>query len=93
MARKISQGKRIRYKKQDHFMVSGLFSNGEDLVRIILDTREMTFKIIDAHTEFILEQGGDVTNLEVLQRKAKRHLKKLLDIRLEKETRKVKDNA
>lgn len=85
---KPSSGKRLRYEKHGNLLVSAkMFSNGKKLVRLILDTENMIFKIVDVHTGHVFEEGGDVTNQEVLQRKAKRHLKKFLDIHFEKEER------
>jgi hypothetical protein len=91
MSTKASNGMRIRFEKQDHLLVSvKLFSNGEKIVRLILDTHEMEYRIVDAVTGFIYEDGGNVTNMEVLQRKGKRHLKKFLGIHFDKEVRNVK---
>lgn len=89
---KASNGMRIRFEKQNHLLVSiKLFSDGKKIVRLILDTEKMEYKIVDAITGFVYESGGDVTNLEVLQRKGKRQLKRFLPtIHFEKEVRDVK---
>lgn len=90
MSTKASNGMRIRFEKQEHLLVSvKLFSNGEKIVRLILDTDSMEYRIVDAITGFVYEAGGNVTNMEVLQRKGKRHLKKFLGIHFEKEVRNV----
>lgn len=84
-----SSGKRIRFEKQDNLLVSvRIFANEEDkMVRLIIDTEAMEYKLVDPVTGFVFETGGNVTNLEVLQRKAKKALKKFLDIHFEKEVR------
>lgn len=88
MSKRASSGKRLRYEKQGDLLVSAkMYSNGEKIVKLILDTKEMTYKIVDVLTGHIYEQGGDVTNLEVLLRKGKRKLKQFLDIHFEKEER------
>ena len=88
MSKRASSGKRLRYEKQGDLLVSAkMYSNGEKIVKLILDTKEMTYKIVDVLTGHIYEQGGDVTNLEVLLRKGKRKLKTFLDIHFEKEER------
>lgn len=90
MSQQSSSGMRIRFEKQDHLLVSlKLFSNGAKIVRLILDTEKMEYKIVDAITGFVYQSGGNVTNLEVLQRKGKKSLKKFLDIHFEKEVRNV----
>ena len=87
-----SNGMRIRFEKQNHLLVSvKLFSDGQKIVRLILDTDKMEYKIVDAVTGFVYESGGDVTNMEVLYRKGKRQLKRFLPtIHFEKETREVR---
>ncbi len=88
MSKRVSSGFRMRYEKHGHLLVSAkIYSDGEKVVKLILDTEQMTFKIQDVLTQHIYEEGGNVTNLEVLQRKAKRHLAKFLDIYFEKEDR------
>ena len=86
---RVSSGMRIRYEKQGDLLVSArIFSDGQKIVKVIIDTKNMTFRIQDVLTQHIYVEGGNVTNLEVLQRKAKRNLKKFLDIYFEKEKRK-----
>jgi hypothetical protein len=88
MAKRVSSGKRLRYEKQGNLKVSAkIFSNGRKMVRIVIDPDNMTFKLVDVVTGHVYDEGGNVTNEEVLLRKAKRHLKKLLDIYFEKEER------
>lgn len=84
-------GKRIKFCKQDHLLVSNrIYSNGHKMSRLIIDTQSMEYKLVDPVTGFIFESGGGVTNLEVLQRKAKKALKKFLGISFTKEKRNVK---
>lgn len=88
MSKRVSSGKRLRYERQGDLLVSvKMYSNGEKIVKLILDTKEMTIKIVDVLTGHVYEELGGVTNQEVLLRKAKRHLKKFLDIHFEKEER------
>lgn len=61
---------------------------GTKMVRIHLNKEEMTWAIVDAVTGASYVDGGDnITNFEVLQRAAKRNLKKLLGVTFEKEVR------
>ena len=54
----------------------------------------MYWKICDAVTGAAYVEGGDnITNFEVLQRAAKRNLKKLLGVDFEKEVRNVKPKS
>lgn len=86
----VSAGFRIRYEKQDKLLVSvQLYSDGSKFVRIVIDTEKMEYRLVDPVTGYIIQSGGNVTNLEVLQRKAKRELKKLLGISMPKEKRNV----
>lgn len=67
-----------------------IFTNADStkMVRIHLDKEKMEWKIVDAVTGAAYEYGGqNITNFEVLQRSAKRHLKKMLDLKLEREVR------
>jgi hypothetical protein len=59
------------------------------MVRLIIDPEKMEYKLVDPVTGLIHDSGGNVTNFEVLQRKAKRAIKALLKIEFEKETRNV----
>lgn len=86
----MSYGLRIKFQKHDHVLISyKIYSNGEKMVRLVIDTQEMVYKIVDPVTGYALEVGGGVTNLEVLQRKAKKALKNFLGIKFEKESRNV----
>ena len=88
MSKRASSGMRIRYERHGDLLVSAkIYSDGNRLVKLIIDPTNMTFKIVDVMTQHPYEEGGDVNNLEVLYRKAKRHLKKFLDIHFEKEER------
>lgn len=85
---RVSNGIRISFQKQDKLIVSRkIYSNGHKMVRIVLDPEKMEFKLVDPVTGYVYDQGGNVTNYEVLQRKAKRALKKFLKIHFEKEKR------
>lgn len=89
----MSAGMRIKFMKQDHLMVSHkIYSNGNKMARLVLDPNAMTFSIVDPMNGYIFESGGGVTNFEVLQRKAKKALKKFLGISFEKEKRNVKSD-
>ena len=83
-------GKRIKFSKQEHLLVSvRIYSNGNKMTRLILDTEKMEYKLVDPVTGYIFESGGGVTNLEVLQRKAKKALKNFLGVSFTKEKRNV----
>ena len=69
-----------------------IYSNGDKMVRLIIDTDKMEYQLVDPVTGYIHESGGNVTNLEVLQRKAKRAIKKFLGVEFQKEVRNVKRN-
>ena len=72
--------KRIKFERQDHLMLSKVFSNERQVVRLILNTDNMTFQIVDVLTGYVYDSGGDnINNLEVLQRNAKKRLEKFLD--------------
>ena len=83
--------KRIRFEKQGDLRVSQqMFSNGEKLVRLILNPLEMIFTIVDATTGHVYITGGDnINNYEVLQRNGKKALAEFLDIEFTKERKKV----
>lgn len=86
----MSQGMRIKFTKQNHLMVSHkIFANGDKMARLIIDTEKMEYLICDPLTGFVFEEGGGVTNLEVLQRKAKKALKSFLGVSFQKEKRNV----
>jgi hypothetical protein len=59
------------------------------MVRLIIDPEKMEYQLVDPVTGLIHDSGGNVTNFEVLQRKAKRAIKALLKIEFQKETRNV----
>lgn len=64
------------------------------VVRVQIDPNAMTFAIVDAVTGAAYVTGGEgISNFECLQRAAKRNLKKLLDIKFEKEKRNVKKDG
>ena len=69
-----------------------IYSDGaHKLVRLIIDTEQMVYKLVDPVTGYTLEMGGEgLTNLEVLQRHAKRALKNYLGIKFDKESRNVR---
>lgn len=83
-------GTRVTFIKQNHLLVSHkIYSDGaHKLVRLVIDTEQMVYKLIDPVSGHVFEQGGEgLTNLEVLQRHAKKGLKKFLGIQFSKETR------
>lgn len=84
--------KRIKFMKQEpNLLVSHkIYSNGHKMTRIIIDTSEMIFKLVDPVTGFVFVTGGEnINNLEVLQRHCKRALKDFLGVSFEKEKRNV----
>jgi hypothetical protein len=82
---------RIKFHTVENKMFSvKMFSNGTKMVRLIIDTDKMEYQLVDPVTGYVHETGGGVTNLEVLQRKAKKAIKKFLNIEFEKEVRNVK---
>lgn len=86
--------KRIKFEKQDHLLVSRPFSNGREVVRLVLNTEAVMWLIIDAATGHVYETGGkNIHNLEVLQRNAKKALEKFLDANfmVEKKKKNVSD--
>lgn len=87
---RLSSGKRIKFIKQGNIFISyKIYSNGRTMVRLSLDPELMEYKLYDPATGYIFESGGNVTNYEVLQRKAKKALAKFLDLYFEKEQREV----
>jgi flagellar biosynthesis/type III secretory pathway ATPase len=72
---------RIRFEKQGNLMVSRLpYSDGQHIVRLIINPEIMMFYITDVLTGHVFDSGGEnINNLEVLQRNAKRSLEKFLD--------------
>lgn len=90
-----SYGQRIKFQKQGSLLVSyKIFSNGHKMVRLIIDTEAMTYKLVDPVTNFVLVLGdAGWTNLEVVQRNAKKALKEYLDIKFDKEVRNTESNA
>lgn len=86
----MSLGIRIKFIKQNHLLVSHkIYCNGDKMARLIIDTEKMEYMIVDPLTGFAFDQGGGVTNLEVLQRKAKKALKNYLGVAFDKEKRNV----
>lgn len=83
----MSYGKRIKFQKHDHILISHkIYSNGQQMVRLMIDTQDMVYKIVDPVTGHALETGGEgLTNFEVLQRNAKKALQKFLNIKFDKE--------
>jgi hypothetical protein len=81
---------RIKFHKKDEKMFSvKIYSNGQKMVRLVIDTHKMEYQLVDPVTGYIHDSGGGVTNLEVLQRKAKKAIKVFLNIEFEKEVRNV----
>lgn len=81
---------RIKFHTVDNKLCSvKIFSNGKKMVRLIIDKDTMVYQLVDPVTGYIHDSGGNVTNLEVLQRKAKKAIKEFLNIEFEKEVRNV----
>ncbi len=85
------RSKRIRFEKQGALRVSQqMFSNGEKIVRLVLNPEEMFYQIIDAASGHVYVSGGDnISNYEVLQRNGKKALAEFLDIEFIKERKSV----
>ena len=87
---RVSAGKRIKFIKHENLLMSHkVYSDGDKVIRLIINTESMEFFLTDPVTGYVHRKGGNVTNLEVLQRKAKRELKKFLGLYFEKEVRNV----
>lgn len=87
----MSFGTRIKFQKHGNLLAScKVYTYGDKSARLILDPEKMEYYISDPVTGFVFESGGGVTNLEVLQRKAKKALKKYLGTGFEKEKRNVR---
>lgn len=86
---KVSSGTRIKYKKEGDMMISTkLYSNGYNMVRIVIDLANMNFKLVDPVSKIAFREGGEgINNLEVLMRHAKKSLISYLGLRFEKESR------
>lgn len=91
MEKRVSNGMRITFETRGDLQVSRkIYSDGVIQARIEINSATMSFCIVDPVTGTIHAQGGNVSNFEVLQRKAKRTLKKLLpNAHFEKEKRNV----
>lgn len=87
----VTYGVRIKYDTNEKLMISKkIFSNGNKVARVIIDTESLTFKFIDPITGLShFESSKKWTNLEVLQRHVKIELKNKLGIRFSKEKRKT----
>lgn len=90
---KISWGTRIKYIREDNLMLSTkIYGNETQMVRVIIDTDQMIYQLVDPVTGIVFKQSPDdikITNLEVLQRHAKKGLMSYLKISFDKEKRKV----
>lgn len=89
----ITYGKRIKFIKQDNMMISHkIFTDGERIVRVMIDTTHMVYKFVDPVTGILHKTGGEgINNLEVLQRHVKRDLKEFLGVHFDEEKRKVNE--
>jgi hypothetical protein len=87
----VYQGKRIKFIRDGKNLFSHkIFTDGDKIVRVVINTEEVTFKLIDPVMGYTHVSGGEgITNLEVLQRHVKKALKDLLGVKFEKEKRKV----
>lgn len=86
----VTYGARIKYDTNGKLMISKkIYSNGHKMARVIIDTEELVFKLIDPVTGVAhYESSKKWSNLEVLQRHVKMELKDKLGIRFDKEKRK-----
>lgn len=90
----ITYGMRIKYIKDGHLLVSTkIYSNGHQMVRVVIDTEQMIYKLIDPVTGTVYKQSDKkISNLEVLQRHVKKGLTSYLKISFEKEVRDVNND-
>ncbi len=89
---KATSGFRIRYEKHDNGELVSVryFSDGEKMVRLVVDPAKMTWQIRDAVTGNVYEIGEQGwTNLEVVYRNAKKAIRKFLKLEFSKEYRKA----
>lgn len=92
---RVSAGMRIKYHREGDLMVSAkIYTNGKNIVRVVIDNRTMTYRLVDPVTGVTLKSGAGkeagINNLEVLMRKAKKGLKDFLGLHFEKEVREQK---
>lgn len=67
-----------------------IYSNGDKMVRLVIDSHKMIFQLVDPVTGYIHTSGGEgITNIEVLQRKGKEAIMSFLNIKFNKEVRNV----
>lgn len=87
----ISYGMRIKYIREGNLMLSTkIYSNGHQMVRVIIDVDKMIYKLVDPVTGIVFKQSDKkITNLEVLQRHVKKGLTSYLNIKFDKEVRDV----
>jgi len=85
----VNYGSRIKYQEQGKLLVSyKIYTNEDRTCRIIIDTEDLTYKLVDPVTGFVQKSGGEgINNLEVLLRHAKKAIKSYLNITFEKEKR------
>lgn len=83
-------GARIKFARDGALLISHkIFSNGDKMIRLVIDTEKMTYSLVDAVTNIAWKTGGEnLTNLEVLQRHAKKALKEYLGVRFYREVKK-----
>lgn len=86
-------GRRIKFIKKDNELVSYKVytsTGGVQQARVHIDPVAMTYKIIDpVNGEVLAENRRTYTNLEVVQRNAKKDLQEILEVNFDKEKRKV----
>lgn len=87
---KVTYGSRIKFLRQGNLMTSHkIFTDGHTMVRIVINTDTKVFQLVDPVTGYVHFDGPkNLTNMEVVQRNAKKALVKLLNISFEKEVRK-----
>ncbi len=92
---RVTYGSRIKFTKQDHLLVSHkIYSNGQKMVRLIINTTTFTYNLVDPVTGFVLlASQKKYSNLEVVQKNAKKALKEFLGIQFEKEPKRPKKKA
>lgn len=92
----MAYGLRIKFIKKDNELVSYKVytsTGGVQQARVHIDPVALTYKIIDpVDGKILAENRRTYTNLEVVQRNAKKDLQKILEIQFDKEERKVETN-
>lgn len=89
----MAYGLRIKFIKKENELVSYKVytsTGGVQQARVHIDPVAMTYKIVDpVNGDILAENRKTYTNLEVVQRNAKKDLQKILEVQFDKEQRKV----